>query len=122
MGCPRALRELPEGRITWRHDSILLAIYRAIRRKCIQVKKEAAEAKRGRPKEKREIVFVSGKGQKFAAPRVEEQGSLFERAHDWKFQFDLNLPEHSQKKNQPFPQEIAYTTLRPDGVLWSEGS
>ena len=51
-------------------------------------------------------------------PRQEE--ALFESSDDWTIQFDLDVPEDGQKKNQPFPIHIAEIAKRPDGLVFSD--
>jgi len=132
---------MKDGRITWRHDSILLAIYRGVLdriQEAMKAKGEVATA----------IHFKSSSGNEFTAlhkqaPLVADtavvdsegrdptaraniavpppQRDVLAKATDWKVQFDLALGEESRKE-RPFPPEIAIVTgkgSRPDGIIWS---
>jgi len=134
-GCWRALDEKPQSRITWRHDSVLLAIYRATLAVVNRFKNEQAQAKqkpKGSPK--RVILFKGGhyEGQQpkshgeaesvsFQAPRAPEVKSVLAKASDWKIQFDLEAPGMRQN-SRVFPPDVIQTTLRPDGLIWSTSS
>ena len=114
--CQKAIKEEPQSRITWRHDSILLAIYKSVKDRI----KEAMES-RVETEVEDSIGFKSNLG-KFTAPRAQSsQAPLLESADDWKVQFDVN-DEGVSVKERPFPSEIAVVSgpgSRPDGVIWS---
>ena len=98
--CLKDIKEEPQSRITWRHDSILLAIYKS-------VKDQIKEAMESRVETEVEdfIGFKSNLG-KFTAPRAQSsQSPLLESADDWKVQFDVN-DEGVSVKERPFPSEI----------------
>jgi hypothetical protein len=108
---------LQQGRYTWRHDSILLALYKQIRSMRNEGK---AGLKLGRcRKSSQPIKFKSGSGAAFAAPSIsQEVVPLFEESDDWVLQFDLNFD--GQTKNKPFPAHIAASGRRPDGLIFSD--
>ena len=122
-GCPTGLRQ---GRQTWRHDSILLALYRGIR---TVVNRAKAEFKQGvKPTAVPPISFVSdsstnpeGKATKFSVPSVQRKPrSVLSQSDDWQMQFDLTCQEEGQIKDRPFPPHIVATSQRPDAILWSD--
>ena len=137
-GCWAALNEKPQSRIKWRHDSILLAIFKAVLAVVTRFKKSQAEGKRsGKPEECGVICFKShgilkvnseGDGEEtpleqpescFEAVRTQRKDDLLATASDWKLLFDIDAPQYEQKPNEMFPPEIAASTDRPDGVIWS---
>ena len=114
--CQKAIKKEPQSRITWQHDSILLAIYKGVKDRI----KEAMES-RVEAKVEHSTGFKSNLG-KFTAPCVQSsQAPLLESADDWKVQFDVN-DEGGLVKEQPFPSEIAVVSgpdSCPNGVIWS---
>ena len=46
--------------------------------------------------------------------------ALFESSDNWTVQFDLDVPEDGQMKNQPFPAHIGAVAKRPDGLVYSD--
>ena len=55
----------------------------------------------------------------FEAVRTQRKDDLLATASDWKLLFDIDAPQYEQKPNEMFPPEIAASTDRPDGVIWS---
>jgi len=111
---------LKQGRYTWRHDSILLAIYLQIR----TMRNEGiAVLKQGRKRPPQPSTFKSDSGNTFSAPptsqSVESMVPLFEESDDWEIQFDLNVHQDGQSKNTPFPAHIVASARRPDGLMFS---
>ena len=109
-----------QWRVTWRHDSVLLAISKAVLKVINRFKNTQAEAKRGRhPEPPGAIIFKNTEGKTYQHPavRAPEVKNLFAKAMDWKIMFDLGVG-----KTQ-FPAEIIETNggvgSRPDGVIWS---
>ena len=137
-GCKIAINETPQSRITWRHDSILLAIHNGI-----QELFKAANAKSTPTLRDNEVQtfsnplvvtsFKSASGNTFNVPHAATQQDVLARASDWKVQFDLDMSEGMSKQREgnhsaghrtslPFPPEIAVvsgTGSRADGVIWS---
>ena len=122
-GC--RLNEEPQSRITWRHDSILLAIFKGVAGVVKRVKKCAA-LNRLNGIDKAETMsvnrFKSESNSSFCI-RVPKKLRVLEEATDWKLQFDLTAPQYGQSKEKPFPEEVlASPGSRPDGVIWSNAS
>ena len=131
----RCSRSLNQGRYTWRHDSILLAIYETVRE---MVNRANARVKKGmlRP-QKESISFISGsslqsdtevktdaKSVKWkTATGSSSLASVLEQSDDWVLQVDLTIPGDGQKKNTPFPAHIGdgefATPSRPDMIIFS---
>lgn len=119
--CQVAIKEEPQSRITWRHDSVLFAIFRAVLR-VVNRFKNSQQAKKlsGKPREPTTIQFRTESNKRYAPVRAPVVVALLEKASDWKLIFDMTAPEYGQSKNQPFPAEIMpYAGKRPDGVIWS---
>ena len=113
-GCQEALKQ---GRQTWRHDSILLALYKQIR----AMRNQGAASFRQKVKPKTtQTSFVSSKGNKFSTTATPADLTLFEGSDDWQLQFDVCVKHDGQMKNSPFPPHIAASGQRPDGVMWSD--
>ena len=113
-GCQTALKQ---GRQTWRHDSILYALYQQIR----SMRNHGAAAhKLGLKPKEAHSSFVSTKGNKFNTASTPAAVPLFETSDDWQLQFDITVKSDSQSKNAAFPPHIAATSCRPDAVIWSD--
>ena len=132
----RCSRSLNQGRYTWRHDSILLAIYETVRE---VVNRANARVKRGisRP-QKESISFISGSSlQSDSEVKTEAKSvkwktatapsslaSVLEQSDDWVLQVDLTIPGDGQKKNTPFPTHIgdgeSAFSSRPDLIIFSD--
>ena len=112
-GCQVALKQ---GRQLWRHDSVLLGLYKSIR---ALRNKEAALLKKGVKPEKVKSSFVSDKGNKMCTPAQSMPTRLFQSSDDWQLQFDV-CTKDGQTKNAPFPPHIIASRQRPDGVMWSD--
>ena len=108
---------LKQGRYTWRHDSILLALYRAIR--SLRNKGQAV-FKLGLKRPAHQTTFTSDKQHEFKTASVEEAVPLFEQSDDWQLHWDLECQQDGQSKNRPFPPHIHSTPKRPDGVMYSD--
>ena len=100
-GCKTSLSQ---GRYTWRHDKVLLALAHMIE----QVRTKNTQA-RGNPG--RWIEFVP-QGSKPASAKARSKPHLLQKAQDWELRVDVG-------KRLKFP-DIVTSTLRPDIVLWSE--
>ena len=132
--------EKPQSPQKWRHDSVLLAIFRAAKDVLERVKQSREDSKSGTQKVAASVsTFVSAgelvqdKDGSLKEPEVVEGGAvrklkslqtpqhvaLLERADDWKVHVDLNAPEYGQMENTLFPPEIVPTAERPDLVIWS---
>ncbi|CAC5421781.1 unnamed protein product [Mytilus coruscus] len=95
---------LKDGRYAWRHDSVLKTIAARLditRRKKKKVKKNITF-----------VNFVKAGESKDSTP---EGFGILATATDWKFTADI-------QQRMSFPAEIAATSLRPDMVLWSQGT
>jgi len=117
-GCRRG--EQPQWRVTWRHDSVLHAIYLAVLRVTNRFKDTQAKEKRDRKSKPAEVVsFKTASGAAtFDAPRASTVEKVLDEARDWKVKFDID--EANQGKDDLFPAEILETSAhRPDGVVWS---
>lgn len=102
---------LNQGRYNWRHDKVLKEIDQLVSDtiNSQNLKKEAALEKENQTS--KSVRFVAA-GKKPPASSS-TLASLVSGANDWQVQFDYdNSTKH-------FPQEIATTNLRPDGVVWS---
>ena len=98
------------GRIAWRHDSIMFAIFRGVLRVVKCFKKAYQEKKLG----------VSATTEYSTIQFRSEVKEVLAKAVDWKLMFDINTPEFEQSKERQFPPEIlACPGSRPDGVIWS---
>ena len=112
--CPVA-HNAPFNRIEWRHDSILLAIFKAVK----------SRAGRQDSEPQQETVFRKESGSpaiiKPTAPR--RVTAILDRADDWQFQFDLPPEDGTPKPKMTFPESVAIVSgrvPRPDGIMWSE--
>ena len=129
-GCDKALEEKPQSRITWRHDSILLAWKKGIE---YQIKVTAGR-KTKRPADCIQFKsegFLEGDDEKKAKTSKpwkavhsdKPSKNILENATDWKVQFDLEENSiASNKWAKRFPSEIAIVSGEgscPDGVVWS---
>ena len=121
-GCQVALAQ---GRQTWRHDSVLLAIYQTIREMRNRGKARFLVGKT-EPQKLTKFVSASVKGHgsasegsKFTTEFKETPKALFETSDDWELQFDVCVAADGQTKNSPFPPHITASKCRPDGVMWS---
>ena len=88
--CVKAIKEEPQSRITWRHDSVLLAIYRGV----LDAIEEAGKGEDVAVSE--EVVsFKTASGKQYTkastALRDSSPKNVLSGASDWKVQFDLNL-------------------------------
>ena len=112
--------ETPCSRIAWRHDSILLAIFKAVLRTVNRYKNTYAKEKRNPSCQTNQAIsFVTESKTKYKALRAPKVKDLLDQASDWQLQFDLDAPEYHQIKERMFPSEIVEADKRPDGVLWS---
>ena len=118
--CGCSLDEKPQSRITWRHDSVLFAIFRGVLAVVNRSKNSQSEERLGRKSTPRPpISFKSESDTKFTAVRAPKVTELLATAMDWKLQFDIHAPSHHQEKDRIFPSEIVEDSKRPDGVIWS---
>ena len=108
---------LHQGRYTWRHDSILLALFQHIRS---LMHRGRAVLKLGLKQPPHQIKFASDKGNRISTRSVEAEVPLFEQSDDWVLQFDLDYKKDGQRKNGPFPVHITPTEQRPDGIMFSD--
>ena len=133
--CPHAINEEPQSRITWRHDSILLAWKKAIEHQvestagkpgknpgCIQFQSA------GLLEAEKSIKGDANDGKTSSQPlkvhhKDQSSKNVLRQASDWKIQFDLELDSlTSPKRAKAFPSEIAVVSGEgscPDGVVWS---
>lgn len=111
---------LQQGRYTWRHDSILLALYKHVR----SMRNEGRAALQlGRKRVVTSTKFMSNEGNKLVVPPTSQSLvsvlPLFEESDDWEIQFDVSVEVDGQVKNRPFPAHIAASPQRPDGIMFS---
>ena len=120
--------EKPQSRITWRHDSILLAIFRGVMDRIQEANAQPRQEDALPPINLKSVETLDGdslvsntSGNSFTAPaKPTPLTCVLEKATDWQVQFDIN--EEGQAKDRPFPPEIAVVSgkgSRPDGVIWS---
>ena len=101
--CPHAINEEPQSRITWRHDSILLAWKKAIEHQvestagkpgkspgCIQFQSA------GLLEAEKSIKGDANDGKTSSQPlkvhhKDQSSKNILRQANDWKIQFDLEL-------------------------------
>ena len=109
-----------QWRVTWRHDSVLLAIHKAVLKVTNQSKNTQCQEKRGhQPDPPTALKFKDAKGDsyKHSVARAPVVKGLIGKALDWKIKFDLG------EGKTLFPAEILETNggkgTRPDGVIWS---
>ncbi|XP_076113544.1 uncharacterized protein LOC143081178 [Mytilus galloprovincialis] len=101
QACPVALKD---GRYTWRHDSVL--------------KKIAAKldtTRRKKRKMQKNITFVNFVSAGEKKDNQAEGLGILGTASDWQMTADIH-------QRMSFPAEIAATSLRPDIVIWSQGT
>ena len=111
---------MQQGRYTWRHNSILLALYKHVR----SMRNEGRAALQlGRKRVVTSTKFMSNEGNKLVVPPTSQSLvsvlPLFEESDDWEIQFDVSVEVDGQVKNRPFPAHIAASPQRPDGIVFS---
>ncbi|VDI83021.1 Hypothetical predicted protein [Mytilus galloprovincialis] len=99
--CPVALKD---GRYTWRHDSVL---------KTIAAKLDTTRRKKR--KMQKNITFVNFVRAGEKKDNQAEGLGILGTASDWQMTADIH-------QRMSFPAEIAATSLRPDIVIWSQGT
>ena len=100
--------EEPQCRITWRHDSVLFAIFRAVFAVVMRLKKSQTNSKLKGLNEVETITvnrFRSEAGT-VVPLRVPARKAELAQATDWDLRFDINVPEYEQAKDRAFPEEI----------------
>ena len=103
-GCKVALEQ---GRISWRHDSILMNIVRYIKQSMVQRRKEI-------PQETSRIKFLK-KGTR--PPKKSRRKSTFwDGTDDWKILVDTRQTQYQ------IPPDIAASSQRPDICIYSKVS
>ena len=100
---------LEQGRISFRHDSVLPCIVKWIKMSLIDNKKHVSQHGLDQSSE---IVFVK-QGQKVKKKRA-KQRSFWNNYDDWKILVD------TRQKQYQIPSSIASTSLRPDICVYSE--
>ncbi|XP_076086893.1 uncharacterized protein LOC143057470 [Mytilus galloprovincialis] len=101
QACPVALKD---GRYTWRHDSVL---------KTIAAKLDTTRRKKR--KMQTNIMFVNFVRAGEKKDNQAECLGILGTASDWQMTADIH-------QRMSFPAEIAATSLRPDIVIWSQGT
>jgi hypothetical protein len=103
---------LNQGRYTWRHDSVLANIERALNEflPAFNNRKPAVFAEVARKEFHSSFVRAGQKARRSAAPI---RRGLLDYANDWKLQADF------ANRELVFPPCIIATNLRPDIVIWS---
>ena len=114
-GCQVALAQ---GRQTWRHDSVLLAIYQTIREMRNRGK---ARFLSGKTAPKRQSKFVSAsvkghesaaEGSKFSTQLKDASKPLFESSDDWELQVDVCVCIAVGRPEQEYPFLTTHCNLR----------
>jgi hypothetical protein len=105
---------LHQGRYTWRHDSVLQDIERALLTliPTFNSKKPSCFAEIAKKDFKASFVRA-GERRKPNANGAQKRRCLLDFANDWKLQVDF------KDRKLVFPPAICSTELRPDAVLWS---
>ncbi|XP_071145057.1 uncharacterized protein [Mytilus edulis] len=101
QACPVTLKD---GRYTWRHDSVL---------KTIAAKLDTTRRKKR--KMQKNITFVNFVRAGEKKDNQAEGLGILGTALDWQMTADIH-------QRMSFPAEIAATSLRPDIVIWSQGT
>jgi hypothetical protein len=109
VNCPFALNQ---GRYTWRHDSVLLDIERALMNLVPSFNSRKVSCFGEIAKKEFKSSFVRA-GEKKASSGEKHRPQLLDYANDWKIQVDF------EDRKLVFPPIICSTNLRPDAVLWS---
>ena len=88
-------KEWGQGRITWRHDSVLFSMFRILYSALLCCKKEHRQVKLGVSKQDvRKIVqFKTESNVKYLAVSVPLRNDILEEAAGWEVQFDMTAPE-----------------------------
>ena len=107
---------LEQGRYTWRHDSVLKCMERALQELVTMFNGRAKPSVFAEVARKDFASSFVRAGQKNKVPRDKPQRGLLEYANDWVVQVDF------KNCNLVFPPCICATNLRPDAVLWSMNS
>ena len=136
----RTSKEAPQSRITWRHDSILLAIYNAVKEQVDKANSADPADTVNRIQNPLQTIFKSASilsddsedkaacGNVFSVPGPKAKEEVLSGASDWKVQFDIDVTDGASlgyRTSLPFPPEIAVVSgkgSRPDGVIWSSSS
>ena len=136
----RTSKEAPQSRITWRHDSILLAIHHAVKEQVDKADSADPADTVNRIQRPLQTIFKSALipsdnsedktvcGNVFSVPGPKAKEEMLSGASDGKVQFDIDVTHGASlgyRTSLPFPPEIAVVSgkgSRPDGVIWSLSS
>ena len=110
VNCPFALNQ---RRYTWRHDSVLLDIERALIEliPLFNAKKVVCFGEVAKKEFKSSFIRAGEKKKAMTSDKCSRY--LLDYANDWKLQVDF------EDRKLVFPPVICSTNLRPDAVLWS---
>ena len=118
----RTSKEAPQSRITWRHDSILLAIYNAVKEQVDKANSADPADTANRIQNPLQTIFKSTSilsddsedkavcGNVFSVPGPKAKEEVLSGASHWKVQFDIDVTDGASlgyRTNLPFPPEIA---------------
>ena len=89
-----------QGSITWRHDSVLFAVFHIVYRTVLPFKKEHQQVKLGVSEQEvnETIQFKSESNVKYPAVRMPVRKEILAEAADWGLQFDMATPAYNQIK------------------------
>ena len=110
VNCPFALNQ---GRYTWRHDSVLQDIERALQNLIPTFNAKTPTIFAEVAKKDFKSCFVRAGQRKKPLNKSQERRCLLDFANDWKLQVDF------KDRKLVFPPAICSTDLRPDAVIWS---
>lgn len=105
---------LEQGRISFRHDSILGCIVQGIKEKLLEEKKLGPQKGVTCPKPGRKLIQFVKKGTKVVRRKTRKRSSFWGGFVDWKVLEDTRLKQYQ------IPPSIASSALRPDICLYSE--
>ena len=111
--CITCWSTVPLGRYTWRHDSVLQDIERALQNLIPTFNAKTPTIFAEVAKKDFKSCFVRAGQRKKPLNKSQERRCLLDFANDWKLQVDF------KDRKLVFPPAICSTDLRPDAVIWS---
>ena len=98
---------LDQGRISWRHDSVLMIIAKWLKKSLAENRKQPPQ-----PKQSNKVLFVK-QGMKLRMKLKKQHFSYWENFEDWQILVD------TRQKQYHVPPQIAATAQRPDICIYS---